>query len=176
MKRLPSFGPVLQLAFVPEDFRSELRHWSETVGAGPFYVRENYVLKGCIYRGRPKADITIDLAIGYWGDVQIELIAQTCETPSAYREWSELGRSGVHHMGIQCEDPAGAREACRSRGLEIVQDMPGDGTGQIFYARDPDWRETMIEFIQINARRREYFAMMREAHRTWDGSEPIRAG
>jgi methylmalonyl-CoA/ethylmalonyl-CoA epimerase len=172
-KRLAEYGDVLQIAYVPDDFRGAIRHWT-ACGAGPFFVREGHMLKNTSFRGKP-VDLQINLAIGYWGDVQVELIEQLTPDPSTYREWSQAGRSGVHHLGFATTDIAGARAACVAQGLEIVQEAVGNGQ-DIFYARDPDWRETMLEFISLNPRRRDLFVMMREAHRTWDGSDPVRPG
>ncbi len=173
VKRLAEFGGILQLGYVPEDFRGAIQYWTDC-GAGPFFVRDAHPVKNCFFRGEP-VNIKMNLAMGYWGDVQIELIEQTTKDPSAYREWRELGKSGVHHLGFATTDIAGAKAASRARGLETVQEIIGDGQ-EVFYARDPEWRQTMLEFISLNPRRREYFAMMKEAHQSWDGSNPVRPG
>ena len=34
---------------------------------------------------------------------------------------------------------------------------------------------SLIELLQPQAGTRELFAMMRDAHRAWDGSDPVRA-
>jgi hypothetical protein len=169
--RISKFGEIVQLAYVPSDFDGALRFWTEEVGAGPLFVRD-IVLKGWRYRGET-VDIPITVALGYWGDSQIELIRPTDQTPSIYRDWRAAGREGLQHFGIVCHDGPGARAALAEAGFQVVQEVDGP-TGGMFYAEKPGSHETMLEFLCLTDAQRDYFAMMREAHRTWDGRDPIR--
>ncbi|NRD90237.1 hypothetical protein C8024_13350 [Sphingopyxis sp. BSNA05] len=42
------------------------------------------------YRGEP-SDIQFSMAIGYWGDVQVELIRPNNDAPSMFKDWREKG-------------------------------------------------------------------------------------
>jgi hypothetical protein len=172
MIRMPQFGDVLQLGYVPTDFRQSLHYWSHNVGAGPFFVRENLLLKGWRYLGQA-VDINITVAIGYWGELQIELIQQNCDTQSVYKAFRENGREGLHHIGIDCTDAAAARSQLAEARMAIIQEVDGP-TGGMFYAAIPDCAETMLEFLCLTAAQRQYFSTLRDAHRTWDGSNPVR--
>ena len=48
---LASLGDIMQLAFVPSDFDAAVRHWTEVMGAGPFFLLPNVSLPGGRYRG-----------------------------------------------------------------------------------------------------------------------------
>ena len=173
MNSLAGFGDILQIAYVPQDFDADLDYWIK-LGAGPFYTRRAYTLKECFFMGEP-VTVTMDLALGYWGHIQLELIHQLSSDPSAYRAWQDEGRTGVHHIGFMTDDIAGAKAKTRSLGLDIVQETRGKGQ-ETFYAWRPDKRETTLEYIELSDRRRDLCAMQLEAHRTWDGSDPIREG
>ncbi|MGZ6007918.1 MAG: VOC family protein, partial [Rhizomicrobium sp.] len=92
---LTSLGEVMQLAYVPADFDAALRFWIETMGAGPFFALDHVKLEDVKYKGAP-ADIDFSMVIGYWGDVQIELIRQHNGAPSIYKTWRDEGREGLH--------------------------------------------------------------------------------
>ncbi len=171
MRRIPQFGDVLQLAYVPADLDGALKYWTETVGAGPFFLRQ-LVFKGWRYLGEP-IELNVDVAIGYWGEVQVELIRQTCRTPSVYTAWRDAGREGLHHIGIDCRDAQAARAALARAQMPIVQEVDGPNGG-IFYAGEPRGPDAMLEFLCLTDSQKDYFAMLREAHRTWDGEKPVR--
>ncbi len=75
---IASIGQVMQIAFVPDDFDSALRHWTQVMGVGPFFLLENIGLAEMRYRGSP-SDCRFTLALAYWGDIQVELIRQENE-------------------------------------------------------------------------------------------------
>ena len=63
---LSAIGPVMQFAFVPKDFDAALRHWTETMGVGPFFLLENNLLGEGIYLGEPYHCVfTIAIAYRY---------------------------------------------------------------------------------------------------------------
>ena len=80
---IAQLGDVMQLAFVPADFEAALDHWIK-VGAGPFFAMDHVKLEDVRYRGAP-ADIDFSMVIGYWGDLQVELIRQ-------HNEWYPIER------------------------------------------------------------------------------------
>jgi hypothetical protein len=71
--KIAALGDIMQLAFVPEDFDAAVAHWTQTMGVGPFFIIEGIHLDGMKYRGQP-TEAVFDLALAYWGDLQIELI------------------------------------------------------------------------------------------------------
>ena len=55
------------------DWRSTEQALKQLLGVPGFYRMENIVLgEGCTYRGQP-SDCTLHLAVGFMGDVQIEI-------------------------------------------------------------------------------------------------------
>lgn len=94
--KIAALGDIMQLAFVPEDFDAAVKHWTQVMGVGPFFLIEGIHLEGMKYRGQP-TDAVFDLALAYWGDLQIELIRPRDNHPSVYTgEYGATG-NGLHH-------------------------------------------------------------------------------
>ena len=92
------FGPMRQIGVVVRDLDAALRHWTEALGVGPFFVLPNLSPDGFRYRGEPSAPPLMSIALGNSGDMQVELIQQHDDHPSAYRDFLEAGREGVQHV------------------------------------------------------------------------------
>ena len=60
------------------------------------------MVEGAIYRGKP-ADVSMKLAFGKSGDVEIELI-QIISGASPHQEFIDLGREGMHHLRFRADD------------------------------------------------------------------------
>ena len=52
---IAEIGPVMQIAFVPDDFDAALAHWTQVMGVGPFYLLERIVLSDMRYKGEPSS-------------------------------------------------------------------------------------------------------------------------
>lgn len=169
---LKSLGDIVQIAYLPENFDSALKYWTETVGVGPFFLLPNVSLGEMRYRGEP-SDAVFSIAIGYWGDIQIELIRAENDSPSIYSgEYAVKDR--VHHVCIFVESIAEARRACAAVGAEILVEGKVGDTGEVIYVDAGGGPGHVIELLQPMEGSEGLFAMMREAARDWDGSDPLR--
>jgi methylmalonyl-CoA/ethylmalonyl-CoA epimerase len=169
---IAKLGSIMQMAYVPADFEGALKYWTETIGAGPFFSIEHVKLKEVNYRGRP-SDIDFSMMLGYWGDTQIELIRQRNAAPSIFKSWRDQGREGLHHVCMLVDDIAKARAACPESLVAIAQEAIVPGGGEVIYVDTGD-SGSIVEILKPTPGTHEFFAMMREAHRTWDGSQPVR--
>jgi methylmalonyl-CoA/ethylmalonyl-CoA epimerase len=173
-RKLASLGEIFQIAFVPADFDAALRFWTETMGAGPFYLLEHIQSENCRYRGEPAA-FDFSAAVGYWGDLQIELIHQHDARPSIYSSWLEQGQQGVHHVCVAVQDMAETRRVCAELGLAVLQEAQfRGGSAEVIYVDTHGGPGTMVEFWKGDEAGRTFFAGIREAARNWDGSKPLR--
>jgi methylmalonyl-CoA/ethylmalonyl-CoA epimerase len=170
---LAGLGPIMQLSYCPADYDAALAYWIG-MGAGPFFEMAHVRLDNLKFRGQPSA-IDFSMALGYLGDIQIELIRQHNDAPSMYTEWRSEGREGVQHMCVLVDDIDEARRRAAAAGGTVVQEgtLP-DGQGAVIYVDTGGGPGTVMEYLQIGAAGHAGFAMMRDAHRTWDGSDPIR--
>lgn len=92
-----------------------------------------------------------------------------------YTEWRAQGREGVQHMCVLVDDIDEARRRVAQQGGVVVQEgtLPG-GIGAVIYVDTGGGPGTVMEYLQIGEAGRQGFAMMRAAHRDWDGTDPVR--
>jgi methylmalonyl-CoA/ethylmalonyl-CoA epimerase len=161
----------MQLAFVPADVTRALEWWTGSCGAGPFFHLPHVMLENVRFRGVPTVP-DFSLWLGYWGDMQIELIAQHNDAPSIYRTgFPGVGDdSRLHHVCLLVDDLAASITAMES--AEVLQDATVPGGGAVAYVQPAIG--PMIELLKPAPGTAELFGMMREAHRGWDGREPVR--
>ena len=77
------FGGIAQTAYIVPDLMAACLHWTQNLGAGPFYVLPHLLGPGQTYRGaESRADVT--LAMGFTGHMMIELIQPLDDHPSAF--------------------------------------------------------------------------------------------
>jgi methylmalonyl-CoA/ethylmalonyl-CoA epimerase len=168
---IAKIGTPLQLAFVTRTPEPELKFWSSKFGAGPFFEIRNLNFNFTLYRGTNQ-DVTIDAYIGYWRDLQIEVIRPHDDTPSVYSEWLNEGGTGLHHIAMTVENLETARRAIEAAGLEVTQESAAYNGEPFLYAR---MGGIYLEIICPDAGMRAFFEMMRDAHVGWDGQDPVRS-
>ena len=168
---ISALGTVMQLAFVPDDFDAAVKHWTEVMGVGPFFLMEGIHLEGMKYKGEP-TDAVFDLAVAYWGDLQIELIRPRDDHPSIYR--GEYGAvSGLHHVCILVDDIEEAYRVCAEKGAEVV--IEGTlGNTKVIYVDPGEGPGSLVEILQQDPDGPDLFGMIKAAGEGWDGSEPLR--
>lgn len=169
---LAGIGPVMQMAYLPDDFDKAILHWTEIMGVGPFFLLENVRLPDLQYRAAP-SDAVFSIALAYWGDVQIELIRPENDAPSIY-----LGEYGVkdrlHHVCMLTDDIARARRICADKSAEIVAEAKVGEDGAVLYVDPGTGPGNLVEILQPASGSADLFAMIRAAAADWDGSEPLR--
>jgi hypothetical protein len=162
----------MQLAYVPADFDGALKFWIETMGAGPFFALDHVRLEDVKYRGKP-AEIDFSMVLGYWGDIQIELIRAENDAPSIYTgEYAVKDR--MHHVCLFVKSITEARAACAAAGAEILVEGKVGDTGEVIYVDAGGGPGHVIELLQPMEGSEGLFAMMKDAARNWDGSDPLR--
>ena len=167
--------PVLQYAYVVADLDEGIRHWVETVGAGPFFVMRDFLGNDLTYRGA-SSTTRVNYAFGQCGPVQIQLIAQDDPGPSIYRDMYPPGEEGFHHVcalvPLDGWDAQLARFADAGYALasSLTTTVPA-----VYY----DCRRDLGHFVELygrTERTERFFATVREAHESWDGvTDPVRA-
>ncbi|WP_127782241.1 VOC family protein [Rhodococcus sp. X156] len=125
-------GPIFQICWVVEDLEAAEQWFTDTLGV-PHWMRVPNVVFGpehATYRGEP-ADFVIDVALGYFGEQQVELI-RPVSGPSLYTEHLQTSGPGLHHVAWVPEDFDAALEQARAQGLTVTQSGTFPGTGMEF--------------------------------------------
>ena len=170
---IAQLGTVMQMAYVPKDFDAAVRHWTETMGVGPFFLMEHVGLLNVKHAGKP-SQIDFSIAIAYWGDMQIELVQQHNDAPSIYKSWLDEGHEGLHHVCIVVEDLSKARAVCAEAGARVVQEADVAAGGKVIYVDTGGGPGGLVEIIQLPQSTLDGFAYLRQQCRDWDGTDPLR--
>ena len=170
--RFAELGEINQIAFIPEDFDACLRFWTEVMGAGPFFILSGTIATSSSYLGAPTNPV-LDIALGHWGDLQIEIIRQTNDDPSPYKAWRDAGGVGVHHTCIAVPDIAAAKMLAAEKGMEVLLTGAANGAEWI-YVDTGGGPGTIVEIIQHSVASQGLMDMVRASARGWDGSDPVR--
>lgn len=168
----PPMTNLRQVAYVVKDLDEALDYWTRVMKAGPFYKLEHAPLTNKLYRGAA-TDVDIDLAIGYSGELQIELIQQNNDVPSVYKEFLDAGRSGIHHIGIMPEDYAAALAYHADLGHAPAFEADFGGA-KLTYIDTLDSLGHFIEFWDNHDNFKGLFEMIKAETDAWDGKDPIR--
>ena len=165
-------GTVLQIAHVVRDLEKAVAHWTDTLGAGPFYVAR-FRVDDHLYRGRVGGfDATI--AVGYLGDTIIELICSNNAEPSVFNEVLERRGEGLHHYWLAADDLNAEMARYEAAGCPMIAygDIPGVTRSAMM-----DTSALLgcyVELQEIAPGIQAVLAQMQAAHANWDGSDPVR--
>jgi hypothetical protein len=163
--------PFFQSAWIVDDLDTAVQQWLAT-GVGPFYVFRNVVLDKIDHRGT-LTSMNISYAMAQAGPMQIELVFQHDDRPSAYRDVYRTGESGFHHIGCIVEDYDAAVREYTSRGIELAAKYVS-GDVRVAYVDARKQLGFMIEIVEDRPSVRDSHAKIREASLHWDGRDPIR--
>ncbi|MCP5180384.1 MAG: VOC family protein [Pseudomonadales bacterium] len=163
--------PILQYAYVVNDIETACRHWTELVGAGPFFVSPHHVSESHFHRGEPnRADLSY--AFGQAGPAHIQLIQQHNDAPSVYRDLYPAGSQGFHHVAILPTDFDAEKARFEAAGFPAVTTLVS--AARVAYMDTRAAFGAFVEVYEDNAALRETFAFWKEVHDNWDGRDPIR--
>jgi catechol 2,3-dioxygenase-like lactoylglutathione lyase family enzyme len=163
------FGDIRQLGYVVRDLTAAVDGWTRQLGVGPWTIIRNITLSStyCGARSEP----LIDIALGYRGDMQIELIEQRNDAPSPYRPYIERGHFGLHHTAFLSERIDADLERAESAGLRVVCDIRMPMGGRYVYLQSDDLGPGLyVELLEVTPLLQKMFADGIAAAATWNGS------
>jgi len=116
------------------------------------------------------------VALAQSGGIQIELIQQHCDSPSAYRDTIAKGAQGFHHLAIYCDDYDAAYAHYRDKGF--IASVDGKfGPLRFSYIDTSSAIGCMIELVEQHESQTEFFQRIAAAAESWDGvTDPLRPG
>lgn len=163
------FGPVDQIGYLVDDLDAAIGNWIHSLGVGPWLVFRNVSLAGD-YRGQPTF-VTMDVALGYQDNIQIELIKVTSNVASPYRGTGGAPLAGVHHIAWLVADLDAAVADATANGLAVVF-AAGNATTRVAYLEIPGQAGVLYELIEGAGMRAMIDAGI-AASRVWDGTDPV---
>jgi len=169
------FGPARQNGIVVRDLDAALEYWTQTVGAGPFFridtIAHDYFFQREVELPAP----AMSIALGNWGDLQIELIHPEDDSDATWHEFLRSRGGGMHHMSVWTSDFDAMIDTALARGMqyEARGQLTGGGRYAYFQSARPD--EPLIEVADIGFEAQQLFDHIRDAAIDWDGSDPVRS-
>ncbi|PEQ14313.1 methylmalonyl-CoA epimerase [Novosphingobium sp. PC22D] len=165
---------VMQIAFMVEDLHAACMNWVRTTGIGPFLEVPHVVLEEFGYRGTKSSGLDFSVAIAQSGGVQIELVQQHSDGPSAYRDTIARGEGGFHHLAIYTDDYDATYGGYVGRGFVAAVDGTFGGYRFSYIDTSPAIG-CMVELIEANPLQTDFFERIAAAAEGWDGeTDPIR--
>jgi hypothetical protein len=160
-------GSIMELCHVVRDMDAAVKHWTEVLGAGPFFVFDIPAMPGQKHRGAP-SNIDLRIGFGFSGGLLIELLQQTNETPSVFQEILESKGEGYHHVLLRVPFDAG-QARLEKAGYEIAFSghMPGGERFAIFDTRAGNGG--YIELMDLTEATFGPLIGIHDAHVNWDG-------
>jgi hypothetical protein len=170
MSRL--FGPVRQLGYVTRDAFASMRLLNERAGIGPWYFFESRM---AIQFEEQRSDVDVVVAFANSGGLQIELIEQRDDAPTAFREALETfsGLHAVHHQAFWPSDYDRSIDAALRAGLRVLQTIEVP-RGRVTYWRGDAPQDLVLELAESTEGRQRTRDLVAAAACGWDGSEPYR--
>lgn len=166
-------GAILELCQVTTDLDAALLHWTRDLGGGPFFVFDVPVLPGQLYYGEP-TEVSLRVGFGFSGGVLIELLEQTNDGASPFRDFLAERGEGLHHVMPRCDFDAGfARLSGAGHKVAYSGVMPLGERFCLFDTRKANG--AYVELMELSPAMTRALALMERAHREWDGvTDPVR--
>lgn len=167
------FGQITQIGYVVRDIRASVDHWVSH-GVGPWFYIDRVQTDYFLHRG-VESDMQMSVAIANSGDVQIELIQQRNDAPSAYKEFLDAGHEGAQHVAYWTTDYQALYDKALALGYTVAQEGSiGGEQGRFAYLDTEHEPGTIIEISDISGPKGQFFAYVRDVAAGWDGTDPIR--
>jgi Glyoxalase/Bleomycin resistance protein/Dioxygenase superfamily len=166
------FGPIRQLGYLAVDLDAAIEAWMRDLAVGPWTKLVNIALPAT-YRGEPTT-VGMEIALAYRGDLQIELIRQTDDAPSPYRDWIRRGRFGLHHVAHLSTAIEADVARATSAGLGVVFDIRMPAGGRYVYLQSPALGDDVfVELLEATPVMRDMFEGGMAAAAAWDGTPEV---
>lgn len=165
-------GAVMQFAYTVPSIESAMPEWSRRLGLGPFAILEGSLLEDTRYYGAP-SDIALRAALVFSGSMCIELIEQTNDAPSVYRDAIEARGYGFHHWAVSTADFDAELARREAEGLRVGFSGRVTVGGRFAYLDAGAALGGMIELIEMNEAVEAFFTRLRDAAAAWDGCKLV---
>jgi len=113
---LPAMG---QMGIVVTDIHQAIGHYTTLLNIRPWY-RASIVKSDIHYGGKP-VDLELDIAVGYSGSLQFELIQVLRGDTNIYTDLINTRGQGIHHIGFVVSSISERIEAFKKAGLHPIQ-------------------------------------------------------
>ena len=159
---------TIQNAYYVNDIDAAIDRWHRAWGLGPFFVRRHLVLPTVSYRGSPT---TLDISAAYVqaGPIQIELVTQHDDTPSAFRTMFSAGQEGFHHVAMVPDDYAATLRHYQELNFPVITELKTAAGRGAAYIDTRAMLGHMVEVYLPSNSLTQLYEQVADAAKTWDG-------
>ena len=169
------FGAAHQVGYVVRDVEKAMDHWSQVLGVGPWFYREDVGASEFRYYGQPSALPKLSIALANSGSLQIELIQQRDDAPTLYRDSLQEKGECAQHVAYWTDNRYDELHMRLTKSGYLEGHGGRMGTrGRFAYFVHPELPSGMIELSETTGGKGEYFRKIADAAAAWDGSDPVR--
>lgn len=150
---IPELPPVTQIGMVVPDLIEGVTFYRQFLGIPKWYrtvIREF----SCRFRGNP-IHINLDIAVGYSGKMQVELIQAHGTDSNIYSAYPGEAGFGFHHFGVVVDDLDKAVRSMGDRGFLPLQEgmlrYAGGGKTRFAYLDTMSKAGMILELIETKA-------------------------
>ncbi|QIB66838.1 VOC family protein [Kineobactrum salinum] len=171
------FGGIRQLGMVVRDADKAMEEWGK-LGVGPWFTMRNFIVDDFIYRGKTSPAPELTLCFACSGALQIELIQQHNDVPSAYQDFLAQGKEGAQHVAAWFSDHDSydaKRAQLMARGFELIHEGAArENDSRFAYFETGEPGGLMFEIAEATLPNLEEFQQtIVQAAIDWDGRQLI---
>lgn len=163
---------IHHVGYVVDDLAIGVERLAATLGAGPFLAIEHMEFDEVTFRDRPAA-YDHSSAFGAWGPLLVEITEIHGAEPEALRAALTPPRGGLGHVGFLVDSPADAVARLTESGCEIFH-TGRTGPAEATWLSGGELFGHPIELLRRAPELEGFYARVREAADTWDGTDPLR--
>ena len=170
MASLLNRAKIIQNAYIVNDIKATCEKWNAIYGVGPFIVIEHFPLIEVRHDGQV-VDLDMSVAFVQSGDLNIELIQQHNDGPSAFRDMYPAGQEGFHHVALICDDYDAEVAKFEAAGYPLkMRFQTGPDTSLSYVDTRPAFGH-MLELYQDGPGLHALYGLIRESAENWDGKD-----
>ncbi|MGD9663786.1 MAG: VOC family protein [Novosphingobium sp.] len=161
---------VVQAGFVVRNLDEAVERWFRK-GAGPFQAFRDIDIP--LFYRMEESSVRLNLALGQFDGVQIELIEPLGPGPSLFAECYPDGYpdEALHHWGVIADDYDAFVETHAAEGRPLV--MNGEFSGYRFgFVDTRNSLGFMLEAFEKTPSLLDFFQKIETLGKTWDGQNP----
>jgi Glyoxalase/Bleomycin resistance protein/Dioxygenase superfamily len=169
-----SLEPIYQMAFVVDDLDRSIADWNAQTGAGPFFVIPHFSFIDARYEG-VSSELDISIALGYSGEVMIELIVCHSSFPSPFSHLLDVRKPALHHVARLTRDFEASIAHLVAVGANVDFTASFPPATRMAYVDTRSSMGCFTEIIEETDALLDLRAMMHASAKEWDGKEVIRS-
>ena len=164
------FGKVIQHSYIVPNIEDVVPRWA-TLGVGPFFLGPPASIEEYYYRGE-KCDCSLRVALGFWGDIEVELLEPVGNDKTFYSDTLSKAPGQLNHFASIVGD---VDALISEHGLQGQVVQHGTASGVRFaYVEDLLPGGLLLEIFEETPLVATSFQAILEESRKWDGTRPLR--